>query len=401
MGTSVALLLLSLAVADERFVGPAGRPDNAGTRESPWDIESALAGRLKVAPDDTILLLEGTYRRRPKELYEVKLVGTAEQPVHVRPAPGARVTIDGGLAVLAPSAHVWIRDLEILVAEPLPEKPVSAGSHPKDLVRPHGGLHLHGGRNCKYINLVIHDTHQAISAWRGEIDPEIYGCLLYGNGWQGVDRGHGHCIYTQNKEGVKTISNCIMSARFDGAYTMHAYGSSAADVDNFLLEGNIAYGRGPFLVGGGKPSRGIRVFRNVLYGVNLQLGYSAPHNEDCEVRDNLVVNGGLAINKFNKVVSEGNVTLAKGAARPAEPRVALFLNKYDPDRAHLAIFRWTGAGEVAVNVQAFLKPGDLFRLHNPQDVHGKPVQEGRCEGEAIAVPVKDEFSVFVARRIRP
>ena len=60
----------------------------------------------------------------------------------------------------------------------------------------------------------------------------------------GTDRGHGHCIYTQNEQGVKTISNCIMSCRYDGTYTMHAYGSQRAYVDNFLVEENVWYDKG-------------------------------------------------------------------------------------------------------------------------------------------------------------
>ena len=62
-------------------------------------------------------------------------------------------------------------------------------------------------------------------------------------------------------------------------------GALAADVDNYLVEGNICYNANTFLIGGGKPSHHIRVFRNALYRVNMQLGYDAPSNEDCEVRE--------------------------------------------------------------------------------------------------------------------
>jgi len=393
-----ALVGASTSLAAQWFVGPEGKTTNPGTREAPWDIASALDGQQKVAPGDTLLLLAGTYKRRPKEQFDVRLVGTADQPIHVRPAPGARATIDGGLAVHAPSAHVWIWDLEIMVSEPNPEKIDTGGSHPKDFHRPWGGLNMFGGKNCKYIHIAIHDCRQGISCWKGELDCEIYGCIIYDNGWLAPDRGHGHCIYTQNKDGIKTIANCILTCRYHGTYTMHAYGSSRADVDNYLITDNIAYGLGTFLVGGGKPSHNIRVLRNCLHNVSMQIGYNAPENEDCEVRDNIIVNGSLSINKYKKVVNEDNLIVPKGAKRPAGSKTILLPSKYDPHRAHLAVYNWDNAKEVKVETTGFLRLGDNYRLFDPKDPFGKPVLEGVCQGETIAVPMSDEFAAYIVLR---
>ncbi len=389
------LFAAQVSSAGQWYVGPNGKPTNAGTRESPWDITSALDGKQKVAPGDTVYLLGGTYRRRPKELFEVRLVGTAGSPIHIRPVPGQRVRIDGGLSVQSPSAHVWIRDLEIFVSEPLPEEPVSAGSHPQDLNRPWGGLHMHGGKNCKYINLIIHNCNQGISCWKGEIDPEIYGCIIYNNGWLGTDRGHGHCIYTQNDQGVKVISNCIMSCRYDGTYTMHAYGSKRAYVNNFLVEDNICFNEGPFLIGGGRPSRHIRVFRNYLYNVSMRIGYTAPYNENCEVRDNVIVNGDLNITRYRNVVQEDNLVIRKGQTRPTGVKAVLLPNRFDRNRAHLVVYNWDKRQEVEVAAKPFLQNGETFSLKDPQDFFGACIIQTKCEGNSIHVPVKGEFAVFV------
>jgi hypothetical protein len=261
----------------EWYVAPHGTPVGHGAQPSPWDLESALEGNQKVAPGDTLWIRGGTYKK-PFELlgqgFVVRLAGREDAPVHVRAFPGERVTIDGGLTIQPPASYLWIQDLEILVSEPRPGKPVPPDPTYRVVGRPWGGLNVNTGAGCKFIDLVIHDNCQGASFWSGATDSELYGCLIYDNGWAGTDRGHGHAIYTQNRTGVKTIADCIMTGGY--GYTLHAYGSKRADVDNYRVEGNICYNAGPFLIGGGKPSHNIRVLDNFLYGVRMQLGYDAP-----------------------------------------------------------------------------------------------------------------------------
>jgi hypothetical protein len=311
--------------------------------------------------------------------------------------PGERVTIDGGLTVQAPSTHLWIWDLEILVSEnfSMSRRVEEPGSHPQSYNRPWGGLNVHAGKGCKYINLLIHDNAQGISFWSGATESEVHGCIIYDNGWDAPDRGHGHAIYTQNKEGTKTISDCVMTGGF--GYTMHAYGSSRAYVDNYLVVGNICYSGGTFLIGGGRPSHDIRVFDNYLYGINMQIGYNAPHNEDCQLRDNLVVDGNVNVKNYRKVVQEGNLKIDRGKPRPldAAPFVVFRPNAYDPNRANIAIFNWSRAPSVPLLPKSFLRRGDEYRVMNPRDFFGKPVFAGKYHGRPIPLPVEGEFAAFV------
>lgn len=387
------------ALAADWHVATNGSPGGLGTQAAPWDIGSALEGKQQVLPNDTLWIHQGRYHSAPKVGsmgYVVRLAGRDGAPVAVRAWQGQRVTIDGGLNVQPPSTHLWIWDLEILVSEPRPPSPIAPDPTYATVNRPWGGLNVSSGKACKFINLVIHDNTQGVSWWAASQDSEMHGCLIYDNGWAGTDRGHGHAIYTQNNEGIKTISDCIFTGGY--GYTLHAYGSSRADVNNYLVEGNIAYDAHTFLLGGGQPSHGIRVLTNCFYGVPVQLGYNAPTNEDCEVRGNLIVDSGLSINRFKRVVSEDNLILARNDARPGGARVFFRVNKYDSRRANLAIFNWERQSSVVVEVSRLLKPGDGFRLLNPRDFFGQPILTGRAAGPSIKVPMDGEFAAFVVMK---
>ena len=108
----LASVLLSLvltcgpAVPAEWYVGIDGRADGEGSKDLPWDLESALAGRQKVEPGDTVWIRAGTYKHPDRKLgspgYVVRLAGEEGKPIHVRAVPGERVTIDGGISVQTP-----------------------------------------------------------------------------------------------------------------------------------------------------------------------------------------------------------------------------------------------------------------------------------------------------------
>jgi len=376
-------------------VAPDGKAENKGTEDSPWDIASALSGQQKIQAPAEIRLRAGTYKRRPNEMFEVRLAGEKDKPIRIGPArPGERVIIDGGFVVQDPAAHVWISDLEILISEP---KPTAAEADKPDAPRrPNGGINAAGGRNCRFINLVIHDCNTGVSLWAPAVGAELYGCIIYDSGVIEKGTGRGPNVSSQNQDEFKIIADNIITGGL--SRSIMCYGSAKAYVENYLIEGNIVYDAQQLLVGGGRPSKGIRVIGNCLYNVTMQIGYGA-ESEDCEVRDNVIVNGGLSIVKFAKAVSEGNLVLAKGAPRPKEAsRVILRPNKYDANRAHLAIFNWANAATVEVDTGGFLRDGEKFRLMNPRDFFGKPAHEGVCEGGKITVPMKGEFAAFVLLR---
>ncbi len=391
---AIIWLLASTALGTDYYVGPSGRADSVGTRAAPWDIVSALDGSKKVLPGDRILLLQGTYRRRPKELFAVSLEGTTQKPITVGAAPGAWPVVDGGFLFQKEAKAVWLRDIEITVSEPDTSKdhPVEGGSFPESFKRPWGGVEVQGGDDLKFIDLVVHGCRQGMGLWKDALRAEVCGCIFYDNGWNAVDRGHGHGIYTQNEIGAKVIRNCIFTGGY--GYSLHAYGSSNAFVDNYLIEGNIAYDANTFLVGGGRPSRGIVVRDNSLYGVQMRIGYDAPSNEDCTVSGNVIANGSLDIVRFSKVTQSDNLLVAKDATRPSTPLVRLRVDPYNPSRAHVAIYNWPKTSSVKIPVAGFGRAGATVSLYDPRNLR-EPIARVRSDGRTITVPSQSEFRAYV------
>ena len=128
---------------------------------------------------------------------------------------------------------------------------------------------------------------------------------------------------------------------------------------------------------------------------DMRIGYNAPYNENCEIRDNLIVNGGLNIDRYKTALQDGNTIIKEGQKRPDGAKVVFLPNRFDRNRAYLAVYNWDKAESVEVTAGPFLRSGEAFRLMDPKDFFGKPVFEGKCEGDIIRVPVRSEFAVFV------
>ncbi len=240
----VALFVLLRAThGADLYVAADAAADGDGTKEKPWSLTVALAHPPALKPGDTIWVQDGLYRGG----FSSTLKGTREAPITVR-AAGERAVIDckprdrkdsGTFAVAGEWTTFW--GLEFTCSDP---KRVTQekGSWPAEMRR--GGIDSRGS-HISFINLVVHDTAGGFGFWgneQGGESGEIYGCLIYHNGWRGPDRGHGHGIYTQNAMGTKRISNNVLFNQF--GYGLHAYGSDKAFLRGFHVEENVAFNNG-------------------------------------------------------------------------------------------------------------------------------------------------------------
>ena len=320
---------LSAAQATEFFVAPDGRADGDGSRQRPLDLATALSSSSLAKPGDAVWLLGGTYRGG----FASKLRGKEGAPITVRQYPGQRATIDcqpppganqsSLFAVEGEWTDYW--GFEVTCSDPKRVTQIT-GSSPSDINR--GGISCVGA-HIRFINLVVHDTAQGFGFWSGGEGGEIYGCIIYNNGWKGPDRGHGHAIYAQNKEGIKRLVDNIMFNQF--SHGVHVYGSSRAFLRGFHLEGNVSFNNGclagenerapNILVGGGSPAERITVISNYTYhnglsATSVRLGYDAV-NEDVIATGNYFV-GLTDVKRWHRITLTGNTFVGSGTLTPLE-----------------------------------------------------------------------------------
>ena len=374
--------------APEFFVSLEGKFENAGTREEPWDIASALGGQQKVAPGCVVWLRGGKYLypvRDPEKAgngFSVRLSGAEGRPIHVRAWPGERVTIDGGLEVSG--GHLWLWDLEIALSDDWrPKKPAPHGAGTR-FGTPTGVLNIASNKpDIKVINCISHNNHMGLGFWKWVRNGEVHGCIVYDNGFLGADRPHGPAVYTQNQTGTpRLITDNILGGNY--SLPLQVYGSQMdIMVHDFTIEGNImwaprreARGR-TYAICGGPRSRSIVVRRNFIYGHELRVGRKASQT----VEGNVIVRG-----DFSAPSPENNTIIARPSA-DTPPLLWLRPNKYDPRRANLLVSNWTKADQVEVDLSSFLKKGEGYRVLSPLDFYGEPLAEGIHGDKPIYLPL--------------
>jgi cell division septation protein DedD len=285
------------------YASPKGSSSGTGSKDKPWDLQTALNHPSVVKPGDTIYLLPGIYGKTSSSTnYKAALKGSSSAYIKVRPSEESKVKIHGCLNVVS-GGYVEFKGLEILNPE-LKRVTSITGSHPGDLPRCTGIQAT--VPNVRIIQNIIHDTRQGIAAWVEAPNTEIYGNIVFNNGWQSTDRGHGHGIYSQNETGRKLIEENIVINQFDNAIQL--YGSSSAAVKHYDLKGN-ATANGDVIVRGASGIEDVTVTNNYLWG---EIGYDFGGYDNISLvfKDNVawVTNGKpvFTLGKYGQATVTGN-----------------------------------------------------------------------------------------------
>jgi hypothetical protein len=402
--SALLLIALSHARASQFFVAPDGAPSGDGSIERPWDLATALAHPAVVLPGDTIWLRGGAYSGP----FTSKLTGRDDAPVVVRQFPGERATLLGCVcpeSVLTVSgAATWYWGFEVRSNSP---------DRSSDRVRGAGITVL--GPGTKFIHLIVHDNNQGFSFWTPAQNAELYGNVIFNNGWEASDRGHGHGIYAQNETGYKRLLENIVFNQF--SHGIHIYGSEEAYLNNFMLEGNIAFNNGilskvsglarNLLLGGAQVAQNGTVIGNYTYfppqsvqGEN-NIGYRAGCR-DFNIRDNLFIGPtALALINCEAAVMLGNTFLGSVAVavrnrypdnaflsqRPRGADVFVRPSCFERDRANVVVYNWDGGGVASVDLSAAgFRSGDRIEIRNVQDYFGKTLTL-EYDGKAAEFPM--------------
>jgi hypothetical protein len=245
------------------------------------------------------------------------------------------------------------------------------------------------------------------------------GSIIYYNGYDFSDRGHGHAIYTQNNTGLKLLRDNIMFNAYSAG--IHAY-TEGGKLDNFRMEGNISFNNGfsstvssyftNILLGGGDVADNCVVTNNYAYhtisagrGTSADLGYASGAGY-LTATDNFFASGQYAahVNCPTGLTMTGNrfygstYGFSQGSypgntyynqTRPTGLFAYVRPNVYEAGRAHICIFNWGNLNSTSVDVSSIpgLQAGDYYELIDAQNPLGPPVATGKYGGSTITVPL--------------
>jgi hypothetical protein len=340
--TALVFALVASAAGDKRtltavdkpparhwYVSPDGKPDNGGSIDRPLDLATALSPESAARPGDTIWLRGGVY----SGAFTSELAGTAAAPIIVRQYAGERATIDGrGAAantLTIRGAHTWFWGFEVTNSDPtrVYNRAVNLDPDKPDGVRGTGVNVFGPGIKC--INLIVHDALGGFGLWESAINAEVYGSLAYHNGVVDTQRGHGHGLYIQNREGTKRIEDVIAFGNY--ATGMKAYGEGGYAV-GVHFEGVVSFNNGVPSIGASpldrienlfvgttdNPADRLTVVDSMFYhpphtlGSNLTIGYQNEDNGGATLRNNLIIGGStaLSVRHWRHTTVTGNTMFA-------------------------------------------------------------------------------------------
>jgi hypothetical protein len=454
-GAAFVLLIgtVVLAGATEFHISSTAGSNGNGSRSNPWLINAGLQSTI-VQPGDTITLDGGTYvnptNGQDQVAFKCTVHGSSSRPVIVRAAPGQHVALDGANSLQndilrISGSYVWVWGLEVYSSSPNRYSATGGSSPLVSEIQRGYCVEVDQGTSpvgVKVINCIIHDGFGGFDAW-ASAGTELYGSILYNNGWLASDRNHGHNVYIQNHLGSQraTNSNIIWGA-FDN--NIQAYGTQ--NTDDFSFDRNIVFEgiEGGFLVGGGALAHNAQITNNYLYsstdaepvadwgwhgsGAGLtNATITGNYVGGMELYMYKIVNSNVSGNTFYTTYHEGyspadfpdNTWLT---TKPTATKIVVIPNMYEAGRANIAVYNWSHSSSVQVDLSGVLGIGDQYKIIDAQNpsvivasgsysgptsiamnglAAAQPVGPGSGPGQATRTHTAPEFGAFIVSTSNP
>lgn len=422
-------LLAGVAGAADFYVATNGS-GAACTLAAPCSLTTGIGAGSPARPGDKIWLRGGTYTG----LFASYLTGTASLPIVVRKYPGERAILDGNInplvtgngaytLTISKGGYVWFWGLEITNSNPNRFNSSISDTTGPDTRNLGIGITVPG---IKVINCVIHDTGQGVSSWSGAVNSELYGNIIYYNGWNTPDTnnpGKGHGIYIQNLAGSSKLikHNILPGVAFPGSLNMQAYGSSASAFVSSTVEGNV-FSQGSGLMGGssGFSIAGSSWINNYMWNGATIVGYKSLLCGPSFVTGNYAVNISAGVSPLpyrsyafeppidsagrvgmtiatNTIVGDldnfaisdypNNTYYSRAGPWPTVDKVVVLPNTYEAGRGTIVVYNWDGSATQAVSLAGVVSIGASYEIRNAANFYGPPVISGTYAGGTVTLPM--------------
>ncbi|MBK7341834.1 MAG: T9SS type A sorting domain-containing protein [Saprospiraceae bacterium] len=436
-------LFLQIGHATSFYTSPTAALNGDGSQANPWTLRTALEHPAALQPGDTVWLAGGIYMDAVDAQTSFRCLtnGLPDAPILFRNIPGGRAILDGNLQYtlylgFGQCSYTWFWGIEV----------TNSFSTDRDHNIP-GGITC-TAEHIKFINMIVHDTGTGIDTWKSARNTEVYGCIIYhiGNNLNnnGNKEGHGHGMYLQNDTvGTRWIHDNIIFNTY--GYGIHLWQTTTTSaIGNFDIRRNIIFNGGAasenmggpgnnsrthnfFVVANGSgnpventvikhnftwaspemPRPSVNAFglnqgvRNMVLDSNIltcqtRLGYTNTPIFEASVKGNRIISGipdiygyylwGFAMPDFPEneyfpvIPASGN-------------DVYILPNKYEPGRAHIAIYNWGLASEVDIDISpAGLKQGDQYELRQALDLE-EIILTGTYNGDDILTVPMSGYSM--------
>ena len=409
---------LPITIPSGIFAAPNGSAMASGTQEDPLDLQTALSSSSPLQPGETLWLDEGVYTGE----FISQLKGTSTAPVKVKPLPGKRVVLATNATAKKPVLQVkgeWSEfyGLEVLSTNPN-RSSTQDGSNPNDIAT-NSGVSISGTSNTKVINFIVHDNvGSGVDFWSDAYDSELYGTIIYNNGWTAPGRGHGHAIYAQNRTGTKKLTNNIIFFGFGTG--IHIY-TQGGEIKNFDVEGNTWFMTGASdprasqrkdncLIGGFQPVENLQMHNNQGFSLNgrgTRLGYDSNVLAQSGTLSNNYLSENFWVTGAWTTLDIDSTTIHRGTTGSADnyvsdgvnsntlmstppssgKKVFVKANDYDPRRAKIVVYNFDDDDTVDVDVSSVLQVGEAYRIHSVYALFEAPILSGVYNGGTLNIPM--------------